>query len=236
MKISIRRGIFETNSSSVHAITVTKNKVKDVYTGYSIEFATDEFGWEHRTYYDFTDKARYLWTAIVNNFCKYLTEEKESIGYDGQPYHKSYCVFDKTNPEYLKIKEAIKTALIHVGFEDDGWSIRFEEDFKTTEWGSLETGYIDHTPGIDFINALVFNEDRLIRFLFSHDSKIVTWNDNEWEVSPRIMKKLENKYNALKNEDGTLSDELYEQYWKEREWAHFGGEPKDVEWSYLKGN
>ena len=112
MKTQIRRNIFETNSSSVHAITVTKNKVKDIYTGYSINFEVDEFGWEHRTYYDFTDKARYLWTAVINNLTKWVKEEKESVDSDGNIYHKSYIVFDKKNPKYLKIKEAIKKLLL----------------------------------------------------------------------------------------------------------------------------
>ena len=97
-------------------------------------------------------------------------------------------------------------------------------------------GYIDHTHEIDFINELVFNEDRLIRFLFSDDSKIVTWNDNEWELSPRIEKRIDEKYDELRAEDGSLSDEDCAKYWEEIEWAHFGGKPDDVEWSYLKGN
>lgn len=71
MKKQIRRGVFETNSSSVHALCISTGDVllnipKEVY------FSFGEFGWEFEEYNDLSDKASYLYTAIYG-----VLEEEE---------------------------------------------------------------------------------------------------------------------------------------------------------------
>lgn len=227
MKTQIRNSIFETNSSSMHAIVVTGKK-PHVYKPEweQVEFVTGRFGWDHTIYCDTPAKASYLWTAIVHNFIKdYIHGEYDK---NGKCLRDAYIIVDTENPEYIKRREAIRTALINFGLEDDGWNIRFEEDFCKNGEPSDE-GYIDHCPELDFVDALVFNEDRLIRFLFNDASRITTWNDNEWYVEDEVEEALEMEYWDPEKEC------FKEGYYEKDDWSHFDV-PKDTEWKYLKGN
>lgn len=60
MKTQIRKGVFETNSSSTHSICISKTPVNDV-SGRFIEFNLGEYGFEFEEY----DAADYLYTAII---------------------------------------------------------------------------------------------------------------------------------------------------------------------------
>lgn len=74
MKTQIRMGVFETNSSSTHAICITKKK--DNYKiPKHIDFEFGEFGWECDEYSDICNKASYLITAIFS-FSKSKVDEK----------------------------------------------------------------------------------------------------------------------------------------------------------------
>ena len=68
MKTQIRKGLFETNSSSVHSIVIGNNG-EDIYANLPKEvfFHGGEFGWEHDVYNDIENKASYLYTSIVNS-------------------------------------------------------------------------------------------------------------------------------------------------------------------------
>ena len=65
MKTQIRRGVFETNSSSVHSICITTEDEFEYFPA-EVVFTPGEFGWESGEYRDLESKASYLWTAIVN--------------------------------------------------------------------------------------------------------------------------------------------------------------------------
>ena len=228
MKISIRKNVFETNSSSVHAISVTSKPARTEYLKYhSIEFNTGEFGWEHCTYYDATTKASYLWTAIVQHFIKEYVHGE--IDKNFKVIKPSYIILDLENPEYIKRRDAIKNTLIDAGMDEE--NIKFEEDFNPEYGDPSDGGYIDHTPGLDFIDSLVFNPDRLLRYLFNDSSVITTWNDNEWyiENEDEFDNMLEERY--YDPETG----EYDPKYWELSEWAHFDI-PEDTEWKYLKNN
>lgn len=232
MKKQVRKNIFETNSSSMHAITVTSQPHRIKYPDMEqIEFHTGEFGWSHIVYCDTHSKASYLWTAIVHNFIKEYVSgywKKDKNG-KNKTYISGYIVLDVENPEYIKRKNAIKTALVNAGLEDDGWNIRFEEKFNDDIYGPSDGGYIDHCPELDFIDDIVFNEDRLLRFLFNDASRITTWNDNEWYIDDEVEVEIEKEYwdgESNKHKDG---------YYDAIEWAHFDL-PKDTEWKYLKAN
>ena len=69
MKTQIRKGAFETNSSSTHAI--------NIFRGYdeknipeSIVVTPGEFGWECDTYYDAESKLSYLYTWCLSVMSK----------------------------------------------------------------------------------------------------------------------------------------------------------------------
>ena len=65
-KIQIRKGLFETNSSSTHCIVIGNNG-QNIYANLpqEVEFTTGKFGWEYEYYTDTYTKAQYLYTAIL---------------------------------------------------------------------------------------------------------------------------------------------------------------------------
>ena len=60
--MKIRRGTFETNSSSTHSIAISKEKV-NIPKGSTIRFHIGEYGWEEAEY-SFPD---YMYTALLTN-------------------------------------------------------------------------------------------------------------------------------------------------------------------------
>lgn len=60
--IKIRKGTFETNSSSTHSIAISKNKV-EIPVGLCIHFNIGEYGWE-KGKYNFAD---YMYTSLLCN-------------------------------------------------------------------------------------------------------------------------------------------------------------------------
>lgn len=103
----IRQGVFETNSSSTHSLTIS-GKDKFIYPNIipTIEFG--EYGWEQETYLDFTDKISYVITmlATVNRIQKFedflLLKEfgwlKEAINQHCGQELKIKAIGDKYNP------------------------------------------------------------------------------------------------------------------------------------------
>jgi len=232
MKQQIRKNIFETNSSSMHAIVVTNSKPDTEDFKYrTLEFKVGEFGWEHIRYYDPDAKASYLWTIIVNSFLKKVYTGVMKKGWNDTEYEEYYLVLDKENPEYIQIKNDIIDKLKAVGMNEDELRFSFQENFETTSYGSIETGYVDHDPGLGFVKQILYGpNDRFIRFMFNHDSIIETWNDNDW-------------YCDEDDDDDTVPDydkdpDAYREYWDNRDWKYFGIDPYDktIEWKYLKTN
>ena len=74
MKRQIRKSVFETNSSSTHAICITKKKDNYKLPDH-IDFEFGEFGWECKEYEDTYNKASYLITAIFS-FSKSEADKK----------------------------------------------------------------------------------------------------------------------------------------------------------------
>ena len=60
--MKIRRGTFETNSSSTHSIAISKEKV-NIPKGSTIKFHIGEYGWKEAEY-AFPD---YMYTALLDN-------------------------------------------------------------------------------------------------------------------------------------------------------------------------
>jgi hypothetical protein len=63
--INIRKGLFETNSSSTHAICIGKDNNNLVIPS-ELTFEVGEFGWENEVYDDVTTLASYLYTALTS--------------------------------------------------------------------------------------------------------------------------------------------------------------------------
>ena len=116
MKRQIRRSVFETNSSSTHAICITKDgyKKRDY-----IEFYISEFGWECDVYRDAHSRASYLITAIFDQTKDYTDEKLQQLK----------NILDSNNIEYIIPTPEVKL------WEYDG-KIRYYYDID---------GYIDHS-------------------------------------------------------------------------------------------
>lgn len=66
--IQIRHGVFETNSSSTHSITVSSKNLKppilNILDDGCIHVDLGEFGWEEASYYSQNDRLSYLLTML----------------------------------------------------------------------------------------------------------------------------------------------------------------------------
>lgn len=69
---TIRRGVFESNSSSTHSIAISKEKVPNV-AGRHVYFGAGEYGWGQDCV---GDTASYLHTAIVDSSTPAQYEER----------------------------------------------------------------------------------------------------------------------------------------------------------------
>ena len=84
MKTQIRRGVFETNSSSVHVIAIAKNSSTTPKNNYY--FSAGEFGWYGDGYIE-----NYLYTAIIEKIkCKKgWNISSEDLLRELEPYKKA---------------------------------------------------------------------------------------------------------------------------------------------------
>lgn len=171
MKRQIRRSCFETNSSSTHAICITKDGYEK--TNY-VEFAFGDFGWEFEIYSNVRSKASYLITAIFS-LDKDCADEKLQQLKD---------ILDANNIEY-----DIPTPKVN-SWEYNG-EIRYYYDTD---------GYIDHGAETkEFVEAVLSDSDKLMRYLFG-DSMIVTGNDNSDNFSDYMYDNLGDWHYELKDE------------------------------------
>lgn len=143
---TIRRGVFESNSSSTHSIAIPKNCDETNY----ISFHIGEFGWG----WEEADPADYFYTAIyvtsntVNDVEEKLTRLKD--------------ILDDHDIEYYFGE--VRTNLWHSNYDNK-------------DYLCLDNGYIDHGNELtDFVNELLNDGDKLVRFLSR--GLVFTGNDN----------------------------------------------------------
>lgn len=129
---SIRKKVFETNSSSVHSITVLKENVGKPITDEKIFVALGEFGWELDCYTEPSDILSYLYTAICCNY--------------GQDYKK-----------YIKIIENVlsKKSNVKLSWEEPIFDVYDDKYY-------LENGYIDHGYELSEWLKEIFDDEELL--------------------------------------------------------------------------
>lgn len=160
---SIRKGVFETNSSSTHSICVTKeNEVKlDIPNKIEIDLSEYEFGWEHRIVSSTEEKLAYLLLGMCGY--KEMTKAIDNL----------YVLMDllKDKVEIINIR-----------------GIEFNKYKSEKIYYSVDGGYVDHGNELqEFIDDLLLNKELLYNFLFSSNSFIITGNDNsEIEVKIKV--------------------------------------------------
>lgn len=151
---SIRKGTFETNSSSTHSICVTKEdtfvKIPDKL---EINIKNYEFGWEYDKYRNTDEKFAYLVMGVVAGWNDSLLEASQNLN-----------KLIKTIGKWVKSVQI--EGLDVVCYNNESYYDPYD-------------GYVDHATEMEeMVNALLSNEEMLKRYLFSEDSFILTGNDN----------------------------------------------------------
>ena len=159
--IKTRHGVFETNSSSTHSLTLSptmddmvESPVLDHESAMGfVTICSGEYGWAYETFSSFHEKASYLYTDA-------MIGEDDSVDQNNEYYRN-------TNLKLKMIADSIK--------EYTGLGVVF-----TKEEGSsyYPFGYIDHQS--HGVCSQVWEEgvDGVTRFLFSMNSSFETDNDN----------------------------------------------------------
>ena len=153
-KVQVRRGIFETNSSSTHVISISKDndEFKEKLPN-RVHFGHGDFGWEWEVYNTLQDKANYLFTAIVDN------------------------------GKSRKYKPLITAILAKHGIEaefEETVENQYDNGETYEEFKEDKYAYVDHAYcAKDFIEEVCENEELLMAYLFSDTSFVETGNDNE---------------------------------------------------------
>lgn len=169
----IRRSVFETNSSSVHSVSISNNDLQDSHLtvnddGY-IEVDPGEFGWGVESFTDQTTKLEYLVMMAMETEGKECTSIEEFYQTEGfQHINREiacYCNCKGIIVPELKIEK-------HTYKTDKG-----EERFYINH-----EGYIDHQSCENYGSLKEFLDDyrtTVIEFVFNPGAILHISNDNQ---------------------------------------------------------
>lgn len=144
-----RRCVFETNSSSTHSVCITTERRTELVYPEKLVFRCKDFGWKYQCLTTPEEKAAYLYASILS-----LQSRKDAEN----------------------SKNKIFAILSEIGIECE-----FEQA-KYFGSGWCENAYVDHAgedEHLDFVTRVLNNRGRLLRYLLSSESFVLTGNDNE---------------------------------------------------------
>lgn len=154
---NIRTGVFETNSSSTHSVSICR-ATDGIYDTLPVDDAGvltltgGQFGWEEETYYDAQTKANY---AAV--FCS-----------------------PEVEPAFVAKAERMRELLVNVLKQHTG-AREIVFNFSLEDYNHPHHSYIDHQSAIiegGDAGAVFESEDVLKDFIFNTRSSLTTDNDN----------------------------------------------------------
>lgn len=197
MKIkNIRKGIFETNSSSVHVLCINKNSKVIVPTSFTFE-SSGQFGWEYETYTDEYSAGEYLYQAI-EDVAHVIGNKKWRNSEECENLMKKYGIYnvpynDISKEQYTKYwveEKPIRAQYINNVINEYRYKIEnilHEYGCKTVIWQpSDKESYIDHGEDLrEFVDDLIECPELLINFLFGKHI-IMTGNDNDDTEQPEV--------------------------------------------------
>ena len=164
MKRVIRNGIWETNSSSMHTVTVRGkyNKPSFFYSGDTISVWLGEYGWSGYPLDDFIEKLKYALSMVLHTEYPEFNHWKEEFVVDQD-------ILEELNG-YKLLVNAIR---------------EYNKDFKRIiikrkDGAYYPYGYIDHQSCEDYHSLQEFLDDWNVdaeRFLF--DENVVVYIDND---------------------------------------------------------
>ena len=190
----IRNNVFETNSSSTHSIAIPKK----CEAPSRVNLYTGDFGWS----FDEVDAADYFYTAIYETSdTEFELQEK---------LEKLRSILEAHDIEYhlARVKH-------HTWFSN----------YDNKEYLSLDDGYIDHGYELkDFVDELLNDEDKLLRFLGG--GLVFTGNDNS-DTEERCFINRDEEYLEGYDWDAHKTYPIKNPYYM--------SDHEDYEW-YYKGN
>ena len=191
--IQIRRGIFETNSSSSHTLVIDKGAIANVSR--KIYFKVGDYGWEFNIV---EDTQNYLWSLIL---CSSHMLNPNIIDPENTLNHKEVLHSD------MDIIELVIRRMTNI-FSSYGIKVEFEVPVSFNAWegcvrsinSDLENldirintetdASVDHgTDAIGFIADLFKQPELMVQFCCNEGSEVITGNDNS------DMQDVEDVYN-----------------------------------------
>ena len=182
MKRQIRRGVFETNSSSTHSLTWSRKsqmappsclKVND--DGY-VEVTFGEFGWEWDEYNDPIDKLSYLVTMIAETTDSRMRNNPDEIVESKEDFENL--------PDFRQVSEVVANYC-----DCDGITLLNDVETKVSNYGGKDhyylevDGYIDHQSceGYNCIQDFLddYGSPTLESYIFDYGISVRTGNDND---------------------------------------------------------
>ena len=149
MKQTIRRGVFETNSSSVHTLVVDKKCSRVPYPK-SMLMYSGEYGWEVDKLDTPEEKLSYVYTSILS-----LPDEEER------------------QRKLIKVSEILNSVGVEIEDFDPSNNKKDDEDEDDDYY------CIDHVyDTFGFVSRILSEPELFLQFIFGKDSYIHTDNDN----------------------------------------------------------
>lgn len=171
MKISIRRGVFETNSSSSHSLSICgssdcENKYLSHYEDNVAITSPGEYGWNGPTLSSPNERLSYIITMVFEQYDEepYLTKKEGNrwLVYDAHKIMET--------PEFKEIEECIVENTEYTG-------LKFDQDFYDPDYAyidhqSFSEDYESYKDFLDYYNLT------LADFLFNDKYQVIITNDN----------------------------------------------------------
>ena len=135
MRVTVRKNVFETNSSSTHSIAISKNTPTEFPK--SITFSKGEYGWECEEY----SVPDYLYTAITESphEGEYLEKLKQTLDKNGIEYS-----FDTDESWYPGIDHGYELEdFLEAVFSDEDLLLRCLFGEGTVYTGNDNAGYTE---------------------------------------------------------------------------------------------
>jgi hypothetical protein len=165
MKKQIRQGVFETNSSSTHSICIAKDA--DLIIPQSLHFKFGEFAWQHNTLRSTEQKASYIYTGLID------TNRQKDVN----------KIISILNQKGIKVTAEKPIYEVHRYTESDGKVVTYTE--------RVNGGYVDHADEMKpFLDAICKDPEKLMRYLFSPLSFVITGNDEDDESIEKLKIKV----------------------------------------------
>lgn len=186
--ILCRHGVFETNSSSCHSLSLQLNQDGELETNPTLFsdfhigedgklfFSTDEYGWEISELYSFHDKLSYVMTYCIITYryedFMFVLKVLHDVTQFQSLYYEPFNLLVGTWDNDTDRVEFAHNAMVKFVFADD---LDIDSFFKRVNG---ETYSDIDCQSIDLLDDVIKDEYKLKNLLFCKQSYIQTDNDN----------------------------------------------------------